>query len=73
MSVNKLDDGNMKMSEDELMDVTGGAGIASGNISSNKKNIMRIACSKCGQPFYADVNKTQCKCPVCGKTNQFMG
>jgi hypothetical protein len=69
-----FDKENMAMSEDELLGVSGGVTARSraGN-GGVKSNIMRIACIDCGQPFYADLNKSECKCPMCGFINKFHG
>ena len=73
---------NKAMTEEELLGISGGAGARSsarmgtrGSTKSGsiKSNVMRIACCNCGNPFYADVNKSECMCPVCGVTNTFHG
>ncbi len=69
-----FDKENKAMTDDELLGVSGGMAARSrGGNGAVKSNIMRIACCDCGQPFYADVNKSECKCPMCGVVNFFHG
>ncbi|MBR1669743.1 MAG: hypothetical protein IJ695_03510 [Butyrivibrio sp.] len=59
------------LSDDELTGVSGGAGkiIPKGT----RRNIMRVACVNCNRPFFADMDKTETKCPYCSKNNTFEG
>ena len=65
---------NNKLTDDELFNVSGGGG--AGRRARNgaiKMDVRRIACTSCGRPFYADINKDECKCPLCGVVNTFKG
>lgn len=46
-----------------LEDISGGQSI----------QVMRIACKKCHNPFYANVAKSTAKCPICGEQHTFAG
>jgi DNA-directed RNA polymerase subunit RPC12/RpoP len=74
MGIIDMNENSMSLNDEELMDVTGGAfpGDAPGK-GKKANHIMRIACSNCKRPFYANLSKEECKCPMCSHVNIFKG
>ncbi len=72
---NDIDNRDMMINEEDLAGVTGGASAGAFFQNGKSKNslIQRIACTNCGEPFYADLSKESCKCPVCRHLNTFFG
>ena len=65
---------NTQLTDAELLGISGGAAARGRSGGADAKpNIIRIACSSCGNPFYADINKAGCNCPVCRYPNVFSG
>ena len=54
-----------KLNDEELSEVNGG--------TLKKSQLMRVACSNCGEVFEADVQKSSVICPSCKKPVTFSG
>ncbi len=74
MGINDINADNKSLNEEELMGVIGGAFLGEASGKGRKSgDIRRVACNKCGRPFYANLSKEECKCPMCSHVNTFKG
>ncbi len=60
----------INLSEDELLEVTGGAGGAGAGYGIK---VIRVACVSCKRHFPVRINSTECTCPYCRTVNTFEG